>query len=322
MRIAIRSILASGGLVALAACSDPSGPGRPVTFDSQRVQDGLATVEQVGAAPVLKSFQALGGQIGAPAPDRYLAAVQRIAAQAELVPVIRSPMLGKTLTYDPLTAVYVVSDRTGAPANGVRFVLYEVDAESRPVVSKEIGVADLTDEKASSPTAAGLRLVVTSQGKTYLDYAFDVSGSIAAVVVNVDGYMSDGAHRVDFEITASGNAFEAELEVAAQQFKVRVRAEGEAGAEITITSGTDVVVISSTGTDTAIEARVTVNGKLFATVTGTPDNPVIKGDGGRELTAGELAALGELVRFGEGVFELLGGLMAPAAALLLLGLGL
>ena len=58
------------------------------------------------------------------------------------------------------------------------------------------------------------------------------------------------------------------------------------------------------------------------TVRGTSANPVIKGDGGRELTAEELTALGEVVKFAEGVFELIGGLLAPTGALLLIGLGL
>ena len=126
MRLTMRTIMASGGLAVLAACSESSGPGEQGTFDSRRVKDGLATVEQVGASPVLKSFQALGGQLGAAAAvpgisgtDRYVAAVQNIAGivrpqtQAALVPIIRSSMLGKTLVYDPATKAYVASNRTG-----------------------------------------------------------------------------------------------------------------------------------------------------------------------------------------------------------------
>ncbi len=350
MRLTMRTIMASGALAALAACSDSSGPGEQGSFDSRRVKDGLATVEQVGASPVLKSFQALGGQLGAAAAvpgisgtDRYLAAVQNIAGivrpqtQAALVPIIRSSMLGKTLVYDPATKAYVASNRTGAPSNGVRFVLYQNDAENRPIVAQEIGTADLTDTKASSATSAGLRLVVTSNGKTYLDYSFDLSGTIAVAVVTVDGYMSDGTDRVDFKITTTGQLFgrggtatiDAKLEVAAQQFKIAAKVKGPAGGgtgpteiELTVTAGSDVVAVTSKDSGSSLDAKVTVNGNLFATVTGTSANPVIKGDGGRELTAEELAALGEVVKFAEGVFELIGGLLAPVGALLLIGLGL
>ena len=351
MRNTIRTIMASGGLVLVAACADSNGPaGQPATFNSRQVRDGLATVEQVGASPVLKSFQALAGQIGAPSAgsgalgtDRYLAVVANIAGmlrpqtQAALVPIIRSAMLGKTLTYNPATKAYGVSERTGAPANGVRFVLYQNDASNQPIVAEEIGAADLTDQKASSLTSAGLRLVVNSKGKTYLDYAFDLSGTIGVAVVSVDGYMSDGTDRVDFKIITTGQLFgrggtatiDAKLEVAAKQFKIAAKVKGPTGGgagptdvELTVTSGSDVIVASSKGTETAIDAKVTVNGKLFATVTGTPASPIIKGDGGRELTADELAALGEVVKFGEGAFTLIGGLLAPAAGLLLIGLGL
>lgn len=350
MRITIRTIMASSALTVLAACSDANGPNQPATFNSRQVRDGLATVEQVGASPVLKSFQALGGQIGAAAAvtgasgtDRYLAAVQNIAGilrpqtQAALVPIIRSSMLGKTLTYNPATKAYGVSERTGAPANGVRFVLYRNDASNQPIVAEEIGAADLTDQKASSPTSAGLRLVVNSNGKTYLDYAFDLSGTIGVAVVSVDGFMSDGTDRVDFKIITTGQLFgrggtatiDAKLEVAAKQFKIAAKVKGPAGGgtgpteiELTVTSGSDVIVVSSKGTDSAIDAKVAVNGKLFATVTGTSASPIIKGDGGRELTADELAALGQVVKFGEGVFTLIGGLLAPAGGLLLIGLGL
>ena len=65
MRVTMRTIMASGALAVLAACSDSSGPAdQKTTFDGRQVKDGLATVEQVGASPVLKSFQALAGQIG------------------------------------------------------------------------------------------------------------------------------------------------------------------------------------------------------------------------------------------------------------------
>ena len=350
MRITMRTIMASGALAVLAACSDSNAPGQPTTFNSRQVKDGLATVEQVGASPVLKSFQALGGQIGASAgatassgTDRYVAAVRNIVGilqpqtQAALIPIIRSSMLGKTLVYDPATKKYIASDRTGAPANGVRFILYQNDASNQPIVGQEIGAADLTDQKAASLTSAGLRLVVTSNGKTFLDYGFDLSGPVAVAVVNVAGYMSDGTDRVDFKITTTGQLFgrggtatiDAKLEVAAKQFAITAKVKGPAGGgtgpteiDLTVTAGSDVIMVSSRGTESAIDAKVMVNGKLFATVTGTSANPIIRGDGGRELTTEELAALGEVVKFGEGVFELIGGLLAPAGVLLLIGLGL
>lgn len=350
MRCMIRGMTALGGLVLAAACSDSQGPAQdPAKFNAQKVRDGLATVEAVGASPVLKSFGALGGQIGssvptgAPALDRFMGVVREVTGivrpetQVALVPIIRSGMLGKTLVYDAVAKKYVPSERTGAPANGVRFVLYDPDAAGQPDPTKEIGASDLTDEKASSLTSAGLRLKVTSKGSTYLDYSFDVSGSIVAAVVNVSGYMSDGTNRVDFTIATTGQLFgkggtatvDAKLEVTAQQFKIVAHASGPAGGaagesriDVTVTSGSDVLAVAVKVNGTTVDASIKANGTLFATITGTTANPIIKGDGGRELTAEELAAVGEVVKFSQGVFEMIGGLLAPAGALLLIGLGL
>ena len=350
MRYTICGMTTLGALALAAACSNSQGPTQDQSrFNTQKVKDGLATVEAVGASPVLKSFGSLGGQIGssvpagAPGVDRFLGVIREVTGivrpetQAALVPVIRNTMLGKTLVYDAVAKKYVSSDRTGAPTNGVRFVLYEADANGQPDPAKEIGGSDLTDEKASSPTSAGLRLKVTANGVTYLDYAFDVSGSIVAAVVNVKGYMSDGTNRVNFEIATTGQLFgrggtvavDAKLEVVDKQFKIVARATGPAGGaagesriDVTVTSGTDVLVIAAKLNGSTVDASLTANGKLFATITGLAEHPVIRGDGGRELTAEEFAAVGEVFKVSKGLFEMIGGLLAPAGALLLIGLGL
>jgi hypothetical protein len=83
-----------------------------------------------------------------------------------------------------------------------------------------------------------------------------------------------------------------------------------------------VIVVKSHAAAGQVDVTVTVNGKVLATATGDAANPVLKGEGGRDLTADELAALGQIVAFGDGVFKLFGGLLAPAGALLGLAIGL
>ncbi len=351
MRKAIRQSATMVGLAVAAACANPSGPeANQAQFNTKRVRDGVATVERVNSSPILQSFRWLGGQVPsvAVAPsgdtDRLVGLVRDIAAMVSpaggpaAVPVIRSSMLGKTMVYDPVAKRYLVAEgRVGAPTNGVRFVLYENDAEGRPNVAKEIGYSDLTDEKAASATTAGLRLKVVSAEKTYLDYSFDLTGSIGAATVTVKGFMSDGTERVNFDLATTGQLFgrggtvtlDAKLEVPSQQFSVVVKAVGLAGenqgpgqVELTVRAGSDVVAINAKMTPAAVDAAVTVNGKLFATIKGDPASPVIRGEGGRELSADELAALGAVFEFSEGIFELIAGLLAPAGALLLLGLGI
>jgi hypothetical protein len=117
--------------------------------------------------------------------------------------------------------------------------------------------------------------------------------------------------------------------VPSHDFAVVVRAQGPAGdnqgpgrIDLEVTAGADVVALEASWTPGRVEAVVTVNQSLFATIEGDPASPVIKGEGGRELTAEELAALGNVFAFSEGIFAILAGILAPVGALLLLGLGI
>ncbi|MCL5460153.1 hypothetical protein M3M33_16060, partial [Loigolactobacillus coryniformis] len=76
-------------------------------------------------------------------------------------PTLSPRYLGQTLVYDMVTDQYVVDPkRTGAPRNGVRFIVYEVNGEQRPNPAREIGYADLLDEGPASGEAQVLRLVL------------------------------------------------------------------------------------------------------------------------------------------------------------------
>lgn len=350
MSTTMRSMLLLAA-VGAAACTDTNGPEADAGFDEARVEAGLAVVERVGGTPVLRSFEALGSTMGGTAAGpsfsgagRMFAAVQRVAGlvgprtSAALVPIIRNEALGRTFVYDAETDRYVVDPaRPGAPANGVRFVLYHVNETTGRPATAEIGHADLTDQRAASSTSAGLRLVVVSGNVTHLDYAFELSGTIASAALNVDGYISDGVDRVNFDIATTGQLFgrsgtvtvAADLEVVGRDFAVSAELVGQAGEEngdgsidLTVTAGADVVSLQVEVQNSQLDATATVNGAIFATATGPTAEPVIRGAGGNEPTAAELHALGHLVAFTGGVFDLLGGLLAPAGVLLLVGLGL
>jgi hypothetical protein len=246
---------------------------------------------------------------------------------------------GSTYVYDAAANRYVPDpSRAGAPANGVRFILYETDeATGRPIVGQEVGYADLRDTRASAENTLGLSFEVVAGGVTHLKYDFDLNGSIGAATFGVKGYLSDGTERVDFDITTSGQLFgrggtttvDGKISVPSHDFEVTTRLVGTAGdesgdgqVELTVRSGTDVIEVTATTTGGQIQARFTVNGQLLATATGDAENPVIRGDGGRELTEPEMHALGAIVGFADGVFKLLGGLLEPAGGLLLIALGL
>jgi hypothetical protein len=344
-------LVSVAGLGLLAACSDGSAP-QPGQFNAGRVEAGVAAVQRVAASPMLGSLVATGrvaGSVSASASASAIEgangledAVQRIAAATTgagtaLIPVMQPSVLGKTFVYDATRRTYVSdATRTGAPPNGVRFVLYETGGNGDPVPGREIGYADLTDERRSSPTTAGVRLVVVSGGVTHLDYAFDLTGSLDAATFVVQGFLSDGTERVDFSIRTSSQLFgrggeasiDATLTVPRHDFTVTAKAEGIAGEsngdgkiDLTVTSGADQIVVNAETTEGQLDASFTVNGQLLATATGDPSAPVIRGESGRDLTTEELHALGAIVGMAGGLFQLVADLLAPAGVLLLIALG-
>ncbi len=346
-KLALVTILGAG----LAACSSGTGPSKGGNFDAARVEAGVATVDRVGSTPAVASFMALAGQVGAVSPlapnlrgaDRLLAAVRQVArvttpTGVSMVPVINPSALGHTYVYAGSSQSYVVDpNRSDAPANGVRFVLYEVNGEGTPNPSQPIGYADLTDVGAGESDAAALSLVVIANDVTYLSYRFDLAGSVGAASVHVNGFLSDGTDRVDFDITTTGQLFgqggtatvDATIGVPSHDFQVTAHLSGPAGEttgdshlELAVASGEDDIGVVADVQANQLNATFTVNDKVLATATGDPANPVIVGDGGRDLTVEERTALGAIVGFAGGVFGLIGDLLAPAGVLLLLGLGL
>jgi hypothetical protein len=357
MRITTRGMAVVAALGLLGACGRETGPGDPgapaPAFQTARVEAGVGAVNRASASPVLGSFEALGrfvGQAGltpvepATGPATLAQAAARIGGVvagtgAALVPVMRPSVFGTTYVFDPAARRYVADPgRTGAPANGVRFILYEVAGEpAAPVPGREIGHADLTDERASDPTTAGIRFVVVSGGVTHLRYTLDLSGSVAAARFVVGGFLSDGTERVDFTVRLDQPLFgrggpatmQATLAVPAHGFEVAARVTGTAGApdadsrvELDVRGGSDRIEVRVARVAGQLDATFTVNGRLLARATGDPARPDIRGEGGRELTAEERRALGAVLGLADGVFRTIGRLLEPAGGLLALALGL
>ncbi|HEX9894058.1 MAG TPA: hypothetical protein VGA78_09030 [Gemmatimonadales bacterium] len=356
--IAALMLLASG----LIACSDSGtdpDSGRP--FDAATMQAGVASMERIASTPAIESFKLLGRLVspigaddgvepGAPLPGgsaaaRLAAMVRRIAGlvgpttEAQLVPILRSSVLGSTFVYDPAGGRYVVDPaRTGAPGNGVRFILYEVDPETHdPRPEAEIGYADLIDEKAASGSALGLRLRVVAHGITHLEYGFELSGLAVSPTLAVNGFLSDGTDRLNFNLRVTGQLIgqagevrlDAELEIPSHDFKVAASVEGRVGevsgdgrVDLTVRAGADVIAVQVQVEDQMLEATFRVNGQLLATAEGDPEHPVIKGEGGRDLTPEEMAALVRIVGLAEAVFHLFYELLEPIGVLVGVGVNL
>ncbi|HSJ64443.1 MAG TPA: hypothetical protein VK922_11175 [Gemmatimonadaceae bacterium] len=340
----------------LSGCSDSTGPGAP--FDPAHAEADVAALGAVMGSPQLEAFAAMsayfnlggaslatvssaramlssGGASAGTARRMALAAAEGLALKATgsaapSLAVLPPSVFGKTFVFDEQAGTYVESDRTGAPANGVRFIIYAVDPFTyEPVVDTEIGHADLIDTSVGSQTTAGMRVLLVGGGTTYLDYAFIARGTQNAVTLGVNGYLTDGTTRLNFDIDASLSFTEEDLAidvdfsfaVPSRQFSVAGSIDGLAGSTgglgqvaLTITSGGTRIRFQISSDDTTLNATVYVNNAIFATISGDPSDPVVLGAGGAELTQEEMDALVELFLIVDGVFEFFGTLLAPVNA--------
>ena len=350
--IKMKRPLAALAILIAAACNDGTGPNER-RFDAKNVRAGVKSIEGVTSSKALASMQAVArsmGNVGTSSIAQKIGSgsgldvvMRKITAAAidagtALIPVMRPSVLGTTFVYDPSVRKYVPDPaRTGAPSNGVRFILYEVDPNEDPLTSKEIGYADLTDERRSSASSAGVRLEAVIGGVTKLAYSFDLTGSVQAAQFDVFGYIADGGDRLDFSIKTSQQLFgrggkatlEAKLFVAQEDVEVTAKIEGIAGQEngdgkidLTIRAKLDEVAVDAETKDGKLDATFRVNGQLLATATGDQKSPQIRGDGGRELTDEETQALGAIVGMADGIFKFVSQLLLPAGALLLIALGI
>ncbi len=260
------------------------------------------------------------------------------ASNTASAPIFPPGVPGKIFEWLPAAGAYVATT-TGGPANGARIILYyplnpntglpAIDPTSG--LPTEIGYLDLMDESDPSATKLHIHVVGTAGAPiTYLDYS--VSGTFtttsrSAVVV---GFITDGAHRLDFNSTASetDTTFSADIRFDANAENVHVELKhGETVTTSSFDVTTDfsfqrvneaVTVTGSESIDRATFAHsgtftVTVNGAKFATVTVTPSGVTYVGARG-PLTPDEntfLDALGRaavrsdvLARFGDLFFPI------------------
>ena len=345
---------------AATACDTTTGPDALATFDADAALDDYRTVDAILASNSWKNFQVLGNKASldrlGPVPvialqsafelrgirdasdargfasewTKLVAGMGPVAANA---PIISDTHRGKTFIYDPAIDDYAVSERTGAPSNGARFIVYETDGAGKPIVENEIGYFDLTDEGDTSVEDIALRLVVVEGSSTVLDYSttLDVNGPNGRITV--DGYLTDGTQRLDFSILATGSDAPSdktldvtfEMRVDARNFSINgsvIGADDAAGntgeVDLSVTHGSESLRVDVEGTESTISGTFYLNGDVFATMSGDPDNPTFVGSTGNGLTQSEALVLREIVDTIEDVFDFFEDLMDPIEDLVVL----
>lgn len=335
----------------LAGCGSRVTAPSDRTFDVTAAGRANATVSSLVSGSGMSGVAALSGRMpaelgpasvfaGAPMPGvtgvpalalRLLRSLPGTSGPLA-VQVIRPSVLGHTYVYDPGSHRYVPDlARAGAPANGVRFILYAVDPGSHePSVGHETGYADLEDDHPAG-LGVGLHFVAIASGKTFLDYHFTLDPTFTGGSLRASGFLADDQNRLDFMIGAAGQIIGPsqtaqvtfDLAIASQQFHAAgaitstgFGTEAAAQVDVQVAIGSDVLHLTGQSVNSTVDVRLSVNGRLFATISGDAQHPVVRGDGGRELTPAEIQTLGGLVGVIYGAIDMFEHLLEPIAVLL------
>lgn len=338
-----------------AACNSSTGPQAQLS-NPQALSSDLQTVSSVFVSPTFQSFGAVGTATGSPAAGpaaagALLGAAPIVAPRSVTQPyaggparlqalrraasslssgisasVIPPAALGKTFMWDANTHQYV-ADPTATPAaaaNGVRIILYQVDASGNVIEPPvAVGFVDLLDESSGNTNALHVILrggTPASPGTTYADYTVTgtVTGSPAtAFTATAAGYVSDGTRTLSFTATFSATNLttdnpDAQIDVTwaldnpvvlvdlhetlatpdANHLTITIHFSVTRGAEMVSVDGTIAVVVSPQ-TVTA-NLAITVNGTPYAVITGTNAGIQVRHADGSDLSADERQALSDL----------------------------
>jgi hypothetical protein len=317
--------LLAAACVALSACGD-SGPEAPfnptgTTEDITAVQDAFESPAfasfstfslyfdaALGTSPVISgSADAFNFRRATKAGELRAAAARNARRVAALVQggthgsfsasaaAISAEVAGKTFEYNGTG--YVPTDRTGAPSNGVRFIIYAVNPVTlQPVTPlQEVGYVQLTDLSGSTTQAA--RVVVVTDNITYLDYTVTATATATSGRITVAGYVTDGETRANVNLRSTvsqtaGLTMLYSVDVPQRDVSIDLTMSTTGLDPETATVGLDLGMsgpngtVSMSGEFTATGGTITVrvNGDVFANITSDgAGEPIITGADGQPL---------------------------------------
>ena len=337
-----RAVTVVGLVMFAAACGDDAtGPGSSDPFDVQQSNQDFGAVQVAFDAnldvaedmsfvmpvldnlgPVARVFE----RIELPSESVILSmahsamlTVESAGTSSSVLPLLPSDVLGVTFEWSEVEIAYVPTARTGAPANGLRVIVY--DRTVTPFV--EVGFVDVTDE--SDPAADRIHVHMEKGGIARLDYTVEVTQSTSSVAISVSGFITDGVEQVNFDVsesaaqTATGVTVQIgySLSLVGRPISMSFTSTVNFGESITadlmatFVNGANTMVLNmSQDAAGALDGTVTWNGDVVMTITGTGDgDPTFLGPTGDELTVAEAQAIAEMFQLvQEGLFFLLANL--------------
>jgi hypothetical protein len=343
-----RSLAAAALALALAGCKNDGAS--PSEFDPQGTAADMAAAQDAFASGPTASFAAVAPDIslalsGSPlvassaalalsspskASQRYARQIAALVTagsssgiQASVV-AIPSEVAGKTFVWDESTDTYVVSDVSGAPSNGVRFLLYAVDPVTyrpvEPVV--ETGYVDVIDQSTSA--LINVRIKVVEANVTYLDYQVVESATASSGLVTISGFAFNGTTRANFTLknTVSESnggiviVLDYTLDVPSRGLSVDWTAtfadlSESVTLDLTVSGPNGDVRLVGTSSADGGTFTVKVNGNTFATITVTGSSLTITGATGDPLTSDEEQAFEAVFDSFEGSLDAFSALLMP-----------
>lgn len=341
-----RQLVAAGVALVVAACSGGDGNG-PSEFNAQGTTADMSAAQSAFQAQQVSSFAALSPSIStvlggsavvkssalavrgtnATKAARELAAiVPKSGVVQAAVMAIPQEYLGTTFVWDAGTGGYVASNLTGAPSDGVRFLLYAVDPVLLQPVDPlvETGYVDITDH--GTMTTVDVNVKVVEGGIVYLNYDVTAQAtSSSSGVVHINGYASDGTTLANFALAITVTLTETS-ETLAYTYQVNVPSrhltltwtlnmtsvnQGAFTATLDFVANGpngNVRLTGSYGVDVET-LTIRVNGADFATVDLSGSEPVITGADGQPLSSDDEVSMQAIVEFYQNSGGMLDGLM-------------
>ena len=185
----------------MAAAQDAFASGPTASFAAVGGDISLA----LNGSPLVASSAALALSRPSKASERYARQIASLVPaggagiQASVV-AIPSEVAGKTFVWDESTDTYVVSDLSGAPSNGVRFLLYAVDPVTLRPVEPVVETGLRRRDRPEHLALANVRIKVVEGNVTYLDYQVVASATTSSGLVTISGYAFNGTTRANFTL--------------------------------------------------------------------------------------------------------------------------
>lgn len=262
MRRSTRRLAIGVAAITAVACTEGTGPSDPTGLRAD-----LTAMQAVFAAPVVRSVGLffLVPPFPAPPPGG---------------PLFPDSLLGKTLAWSCATQRYVIADTAGAPATGVRVLLYQLRADGGLVCpTTQIGQLDLVDVSTAETRAVRVSAI------PFVDYTLSRLLADSQGASSASGFVGDGDERLtfqrseDFNSTTHRSAAATQLDDSARDF----HAELQDSAQMGVDTYTDRLDLQLRRPDQTLELQgaagwfntyrswnelATLDGAPFATVSG------------------------------------------------------